>query len=487
LLKLEDARHFEIQGSYLDAEKIFRALVVEDPSNGQAHWGLGRLALKAGLPEKAVSYLNKACHLLPEEPFPLIHLATAFNSALSENDALTVLEYGIKKMPNMAQMYYELGQQQLAMGRLIEAELNFRTVLLLGTDINTNLLGTSAFLEITQLKKVNIEDPYLVILEKRLASTSLTEQEEVVIRYALAKVLNDCNDFDGAWQHYQYANALQLKQCQFKTKDLKKFFQNVKSKSKNESLENKRSLVNKELTPIFILGLPRTGSSLLEYILSKHPEISGAGELPYIGQQVANCLYSETQLHFPDFLPTVTFTQMDKAAKVYLELLARHAKGNDFVIDKLPANFQSIGLIYKLFPKAKIIHLTRDRRATALSIFSNYFAENEPYFCSMEEFNEYAELHDDLMQHWHSQLPGFVYEANYEQLVENPKKCIQVILDFCGLEWNEACLSDSDIDMSVKTLSKVQVRKPITKDASSAWKNYQEHLENFFDQGVNKK
>jgi tetratricopeptide (TPR) repeat protein len=479
LLNLKNAQHFETQGKYLEAEKLYRALLNADSNNGQAYWGLGRLALKAGLHDTAVSFLNKACHLLPQEPLPLIHLASAFNGALFENDALTVLEYGIKLVPNMAQMHYELAQQQLVMGLILSAEQSFRTVLQLGIKNNAYLLTAFAFLDVSRLNKINIADPDLIVVKGRLASSSLTEQEEVVIRYALAKVLNDNKDFDGAWQHYQRANALQLTQCQFKTTELKAFFQNIKSKSQGGSLSTKRGGQNEELTPIFILGLPRTGSSLLEYVLAKHPDISGAGELPYIGQHLADYFHGQTQLHYPDFLPIVSSEQMDEAAKIYIELLARHAKGNNFVIDKLPANFQSIGLIYKLFPEAKVIHLRRSLPATALSVFTNYFAENEPYFCSLEEFKQYADLHDDLMKHWHSQLPGFVYEANYEHVIENPRESIQSILNFCGLEWNDACLAEADTHMSVKTLSKVQVRKPITKTPLSAWKNYQAYLEHF--------
>ena len=481
MLNLKNAQQLEKQGQYLAAEKLFRALVEEQPNNGQAYWGLGRLALKAELYDRAVSLLNKTCHLLPQEPLPLIHLARAFNGAFSEQDALTVLQYGIKLTPNMAQMHYELAQQQLIMGLLTAAEHSFRTVLQLGIDKDADLLNAYAYLEISRLKAFKIDDPSIISMQERLTDPSLTQQEEIVISYALAKTLNDTKNFDGAWAHYQRANALQLSQCQFKTRELKAFFQNIKSKSKGRSLSAQRLSLSNELTPIFILGLPRTGSSLLEYCLAKHPDISGAGELPYIGQHLAKYFHSQTQQHYPDFLPNISPKQRDDAAKMYLELLAKHAKSNNFVIDKLPANFQSIGLIYTLFPNAKVIHLQRNLPATALSVFTNYFAENEPYFCSLEEFKQYAKLHDDLMQHWHTELPGFVYEASYEQVIEAPKESIQAILDFCGLPWNDACLADADATMSVKTLSKVQVRKPISQDGMSAWKNYQAYLALFID------
>ena len=152
-MKLEDARQFELQGRYLDAEKIFHALVKSDPNNGQAYWGLGRLALKAGFAKIAVSYLNKACHLLPNEPFTLIHLANAFNGALSEPDALTVLDYAVKTFPNMPQVYYELGQQQVTVGRLQEAENSFLKILQLKSASSVELLKASAFFELCQLKK----------------------------------------------------------------------------------------------------------------------------------------------------------------------------------------------------------------------------------------------------------------------------------------------------------------------------------------------
>jgi hypothetical protein len=171
--------------------------------------------------------------------------------------------------------------------------------------------------------------------------------------------------------------------------------------------------------------------------------------------------------------------QLDTAAQIYLEKISAHAKGKGYVIDKLPANFQSIGLIYKLFPNAKVLHIKRNLPDVALSIYRNYFAQNEPYFCSLTEFKQYHALYVDLMQHWNTQLPDFIHEVSYEQLVLNKTNTIQTIFDFCDLPPIIQESRGEDSKKVVKTLSNIQVRRPISTKRIKNWHNYAEHLSTF--------
>lgn len=470
---LEQAEKLLKQGKYLAAEKIYYNMLRLNPQNGHAYWGMGNLALIAKRPDKAVSFLKKSCQLLTTEPMPLIQLAKAFNDLHSEQDALTVLEYGIKVAPQLAQMHYELGQQLLVLGNLAKAELCFRKILQLGNE----LIVCFALMEISRLKKFNSIDGDVQLLHSYLAKPNLNDQQRTVLHYALGKVYDDMQDYELAWEHFTGANTLQFANSQFKTIELDAFYHRIKQLNTPQVLTKRRVSTANEITPIFIVGLPRTGSTLLEQMLSRHNDIAAAGEVPYLSSDVADYFFTQTQQHYPDYLTELTIEQMNEAASIYLKRLNQHAQGKPYVIDKLPANYQSIGLIYKLFPNAKVINLQRNTADVALSVFKNYFAENEPYFCDLNEFEHYRALYKGIMQHWHQTLPDYIYELSYEQLVSDPETTLRGVLDYCNIHWEDACIDQSPLYQPVKTLSSIQVRKPIYRSSTAKWKNYQKHLQ----------
>jgi tetratricopeptide (TPR) repeat protein len=469
------------QGRYAEAEKLYLKLLHSNPNNGHAYRGLGKLALIANMPLRAVNLLKKACHLLPNEPMPLIYLANAFNDAGSEVDALTVLEYGQKVFPTLAPMCYQLAQQQLILGDLTNAEHTFRKVIEFGTDS----IVSYALHDITRLKSFTHEDDDLALIKQWLANKELGTPELIILNYALGKAFDDMQHYVKAWQYFEQANSLQLTQCSFKTVELNDFYQVIKSTTTAQLLSKTSNIKCSEIVPVFILGLPRSGSTLLEQLLSRHAEISGAGEVPYLSREVDEYLFRQTQHHYPKSMLDLSESQLNDAAQIYLQKLSAHADGKSYVVDKLPANFQSIGLIYKLFPSAKVIHLQRHLPDVALSIYKNHFAENEPYFCSLEEFKQYNQLYVDLMAHWREMLPGFVYDLTYEQLIEDKETTLRAILDFCDIEWDQACLDETKVNKPIKTLSNVQVRKSMNKTVTTPSQNYTEYLQLFLSNEVN--
>ena len=463
------------KGRYAEAEKYYIKLLQLDARDGQAYRGLGKLALIANMPDRAVSLLQKACHFLTNEPLPYIYLADAFNKVGSEQYSLKVLEHGQKLFPTMAPMLYQLAQQQLMFGDLFNAEQSFRKVIEFGTDS----IVSFALHDLTRLKFFTHEDEDLALIQSRLTSNRLDNKELILLNYAMGKAQDDMQNYAKAWQHFEQANALQLTQCSFKTIELTNFYRDVKSTTTAKTLSKTRRIGIGEIVPIFILGLPRSGSTLLEQILSRHANISGAGELPYLSREVNEYLFSQTQHHYPHSMLNLSDTQLNDAANIYLQNLSTHAEGKINVIDKLPSNFQSIGLIYKLFPNAKVIHLQRRLPDVALSIYKNYFVENEPYFCSLDEFKQYNEHYIELMAHWREVLPHFIYDLTYEQLIDNKENTLRALLNFCDIQWDQACLDETNVFNPVKTLSNVQVRKTMHKTLITPSQNYLQYLQPF--------
>ncbi|MFT5923258.1 MAG: tetratricopeptide (TPR) repeat protein [Paraglaciecola sp.] len=479
LSKLQQAADLFNLGDLVQAERLYSEVLISHPSCGHAYLGMGVIALKAQRFDKAVSFFTKSCELLPNEAIPLIHLSEAFNGVNSEIDGLTVLEYAANHLPNNATVHYRLGLQHIMWGDLTKGEHSFKKVIQLSQDAITSY----ALFELTRLD--NHPEQYLPLLKERLLQTKITSQETTVLHYALGNVLHGIKDYSQAWQNFETANTLQSKLCNFKTSELKGFFQQIKISSSKDVLSICRTSAKNnpiaEIIPVFIVGLPRTGSTLLEFLLTEHQDISSAGEAPYLSCEVAKYLFSQTKSHYPYSISNISDEQMNTAAQIYLEKMSIHANGKGYVIDKLPANFQSMGLIYKLFPNAKILHLKRNLPDVALSIYRNYFAQNEPYFCSLNEFKQYHSLYSDLMDFWNTQLPEFIHEVSYENLVENKHQTIKAILEFCGLS---SQINDSKAlkaNKVVKTLSNIQIRQPMSTTVVNNWYNYSEQLSQFRD------
>lgn len=469
----QQAANLVNQGQFIQAESIYHALLDKDKADGSAYLGLGNIALATHQFDQAISLFTQACHILAKSTLPLLQLATAFNAVCAEQDALTVLNYAHKTFPDSAQVHYQLAQQHLILGEFDLATNALRSALHLASGpITSHIL-----FELVRLQRYSKQD--IQMLQQRLSSQYEDLSQQTVLHYALGNVRHAAQDYSGAWQHFAQANRIQQQSCDFTTQQLKTFYSQTQAVATPAILSQRRSVVQDEITPIFIVGLPRSGSTLLEQILARHPLIAAAGELPYLSREVDEYLYQQNGQHYPHSLQGLSDQQIEQAATIYLTALSRHARNKPLVIDKLPANFQSIGLIYKLFPKAKIIHISRHPAAVAFSVFRNYFAANEPYFCCLAQFKQYQRYYLDLMSHWHRVIPGFIFELSYEQLLADKQLTIQRLLAFCGVDWDNACLNNSHVDSPITTLSNIQARSAIMTSSKTDWLHYQAHLQAF--------
>ena len=304
LSKLQQAAEFIKTNDLVQAERLYKDILISQPDCGQAFLGMGLIALKVEQFDNAVSFLIKSCELLPNEILPLIRLSEAFNGVNSESDALVALEFASKTFPNNAVVNYHLGLQYTILGQLDKAEFSFKSVI----DFTHEPITSFALFELTRLD--SHPEQYLTILKKRLKQAKAASIELTVLHYALGNVLDSAQKYQQAWQHFESANFLQAKLCKFKTTELIRFFQDIKTTATSNVLAKRRRLTQHnlltEVVPIFIIGLPRTGSTLLEHLLTEHQDISSAGEVPYLSREVAKFLFGQSKLHYPYSMADMT-------------------------------------------------------------------------------------------------------------------------------------------------------------------------------------
>jgi hypothetical protein len=234
-------------------------------------------------------------------------------------------------------------------------------------------------------------------------------------------------------------------------------------------------LMQEDFTPIFILGMPRSGTTLTERILGRHGMIEPAGELPHLGMAV--------NTHFERGDP-VTRSFLQNVRDSYLHGVKPLTKGRPYVVDKMPHNFRWIGVIARALPEAKIIHMDRDARAVAWSNFKTYFSTNAKgmgYSCDLGDIVEHYQLYRDLMALWRDRYPGWILDFDYEALTQEPEARTRTLLDWLGLPWDEACLSPEETRKTAKTASKNQVTKPIYTGSGEEWRLYEPYLGGAFE------
>jgi hypothetical protein len=353
--------------------------------------------------------------------------------------------------------------------------------------------NVNAFCLKVRIKKQVLHDKVANYLLEQLNETSsiLSISQKISLHYAFAVLFERNKNYEKAYHHYTCANEKQLSRASFKVEDMTGYFNELIStfdqtyfnSLKSESLGFK-NMVHEEdlktLVPIFIVGQPRSGSTLLEQILIRHSEIDTAGELPWLAGDISRGVFQLTGIDFPKGVIKLSNEQCKQLSSHYLTSLQSISPSKKYIIDKMPANYQSLGLIKKLFPQAKFIHISRNKQDVSWSIFSNYFMSNEPYFCSLTEIDAYHLHYQNVMDHWLRMDPTFMHNISYEALVEEPEKEIEKVLSFCGLEYQVNCLDFNDDNRHIATLSDVQVRSGIVKDLPKKWLPYERFLPESF-------
>jgi tetratricopeptide (TPR) repeat protein len=331
---------------------------------------------------------------------------------------------------------------------------------------------------LANLKRYRFDDAMVAEMERRVAAGGADAQSEVNFLFALGKAYEDRGDFDGAWHFYRTGNEKQRAEVSYDPVQTEAMNDRLVSVYTADFLSSRAGKGHPDPSPIFILGLPRSGSTLLEQILATHSQVEGTSELPYIGRAASSLNRNrEEGLNYPEAMRELSPEHLRALGNDYLaSALAHRRKGTPRFIDKMPNNFPNAGFIATILPNARIIDARRHPLDACLSCYRQLFAKGQAFTYDLTEIGEYYLQYQRLMDHWATVMPGRVLTVQYEEVVTDFEAQVRRLLEFCGLDWEEACLRFYESERPVRTPSSEQVRQPIYDRAVGHWLNYERYL-----------
>jgi tetratricopeptide (TPR) repeat protein len=440
-----------------------RALELE-PDSAEAELLKGNALFDLGLLDEAAASYTRALELKPD--YTEAHIAAG--KVLRQIGRIAEAEESCRKALGLAADSSEalalLGEIQADRGRFDDAEQLFRRAIAIAPD------QPEAWAGLARYRKMQPDAAWLAAAQ-RLLGKSASLGQEINLRYALGKYFDDVQDFDNAFSSYRLANELKKRSApKYDGARLARRVDQIITLYDADWLHRARAQGNESGRPVFIVGMPRSGTTLTEQILASHPEAFGCGELRFWH---AACVdYESSVLRGAEGRGAIP-----AAAEKYLSLLASFSADAARVIDKMPANFMNLGLIHAAFPHARILHMRRNPLDTGLSIYFQIFSNTHLYANDLEDIAHYFTQYSRLMVHWRSTLPkGTILEVPYEKLVADPEAGIREIVQFVGLPWDPRCLKFYETERTVITASNWQVRQQISTSAAGRWRNYERYL-----------
>lgn len=493
-------------GRWEESVGHFRHALHINPRLAQAHFGLGFSLQKMGNQQEAHDHLQQAVVLNPEYAEAHLAIGTALSMMGKQHLAVTSIQEAIRLKPDftdaritLAATLMPLGQPDEALHLLehvIHEEPGNIEAIALATIIDQHkgdiesarkrlkpLIGTGenhaniALAYAAICNSIDEPDSAIDMMEQLLEKNeSLTAAGRRNLHFNLGRLYDKKNAYSKAFEHYQRGNA--LKEAEFDPEKHTNYIRNIITIHSEELMASMpRSCIRSE-RPIFVVGMPRSGTSLVEQILSSHPEVFGAGELPHIIQLAGSLQTTQgDDCGYPECIPVQTQQQLDKAAQYYLDKIADLSPDAVRVIDKMPGNFMFLGYIELLFPDARIVHCKRDPLDTCLSCYFQNFTRSQQFSYDLTNLGIFYKNYAELMQHWLRVIKLPVLEVQYEDMIDNQEKYSKHLVEFCGLNWDERCLNFHETQRYVATASFDQVRRPIYNSSVYRWKNYAEYIE----------
>jgi tetratricopeptide (TPR) repeat protein len=456
-------------GEHHKAVTSYRNAIKINPSFMEAYSGLGMAYSSLGQWDEAAACFKRVIQNTPHHAEAQNNLGNALKAKGRVEEAIASYRSAISINPSYAEAYKNLGVALEHSGNLSEAKHCYREA------ISIQPSYAEAYRHLSSAKRHTEHDDDIQVMEQLFADGSISDEQCMHLGFALGKAFEDLKDYAKSFDYISEANRIKRKTYDYSTSEARDYFTRVKEVFSPEFFSAHREVGVSDETPIFILGMPRSGTTLVEQIIASHPQVFGAGELGYMGQ-LARALCPKGSI-FPDISSALDGEDFSKLGAEYLEKLREHSTDAIYITDKMPHNFLYIGVIVTALPNARIIHCNRDPLDTCLSIYKNYFADAHKYAYDLVELGEYYLLYSDLMQHWQENLPGVIYDIDYEKLISDQEDQTRKLLEQCGLPWDDSCLKFHKTERSVQTASSSQVRQPIYSRSVRLSERYGARLE----------
>lgn len=442
------------------------------PNDLEAHYNLGLALTDKGEWDAAIRSYRRALELNPDHGLSWNNLGAALEKKGDLAGAEVAYARAVALNPAHHEAQNNLGAIYSQQGRLVDACRCFEA------SIKANPDFIEPHFNLSSLKTYRADDPHLLHLERNLARAGdMPVPARIRYWFALGKAREDVGRYDEAFAAYAEGNRLQHDRLPCDEARADEMLARLIAIFDRDFFAARRDVRGRDKTPIFIVGMPRSGTTLLEQILASHPAVHGAGELPDLNQVIMEAP-ARVGRRFPDFVPDLRPEDYRRLGDAYVERVWRLAPGTRYITDKMPANFFYIGVIRLMLPKAKIIHAMRDPMDSCFSNYARLFNDTMEFAYDLGTLGRYYVRYIKLMRHWHAVLPaGSLLDLRYEDLVADPEGQTRRLLDYLGLPWDDNCLAFHRNRRQVKTASVAQVRQPIYKTSVARWRHFETHLQ----------
>lgn len=504
--RVEEATAALVADDRKASERIFRVILQEDASHLAALCGLAALSLAADRAEDAERLLHHALkqsahhplvwrglgHALtalgrlaeaeaaarrlikiePKNPQSWITIATVSTRLLRQEEALEAYEQAARLQPDEVRLRMSIGHVQKTLGRRADSEASYKAALAMDPGI------AEAYWSLADLKNYTLTDAEVEAMQRLLAGDKRERPNEAQLHFALGKAFEQRERYADAFEQYARGNALRRLDAPFDIEQFERRTARIRAFFDAEFFAEHSGSGNPDPAPIFIVGLPRSGSTLLEQILASHSRVEGTMELPNImniTRQFDDMAAARDG--YPETVGSAPIAVLTELGSRYLRETAPLRSGRERFTDKLPNNFSHIGLIQAILPHATIIDARRHPMDCCFSTFKQHFAEGQTFSYDLVDLGAYYRCYLSLMDHWDAVLPGKVLHVQHEDLVRDPETNIRRLLDHCGLPFEDACLNFHQTRRSVRTASAEQVRQPIYTTGVGYWRRFEEQLQ----------
>ncbi len=495
-------------GRNAEAIAYLRRAVSGRPDHLDAHFALGNLLYAGGQDAEAIECYLKILQCSPRHPETHNNLANAYQRQGQMQLAIAHYKTAMEINPSYADAHGNLGNAYLVLDRLEELIEENRRAL----ELNPSRFGSynnrgvafqalgrfeeaehafeealelvpreaSIHLNLANMARFKAGDRRLPGLQKLLSEVeSLDVDNQIAAQFAMGKALADLGQYRDAFRHLLKGNALKRRSIAYDEPQRLAMFENIRTTFSQDFMKSGPGGGDKSWSPIFIVGMPRSGTTLMEQVLASHSKVFGAGELETFKEAIAECINGQGVVPaYPDLVAALSQDQIRRLGEIYTTRVRARAPGAERIVDKMPLNFVFVGLIHLALPNARFINTLRDPLDTCVSCFSLLFTGAQPFAYDLAELGRYYRGYERVMEHWHSVLPpGVMIDVRYEDLVDDLEGTARRVLRHCGLDWEDACRDFHDTKRAIRTASLMQVREPVYRRSIGTWRRYAEFLE----------